>query len=310
MKIAEERARLFFHTLSYTYAVIKKDSLLGIIDFEGEVRADFEYQEIHTFLNLGYFLTKNDYIIFTLDENGNLQKSGAFGVEELPFAFFYWSNGLHFLYEQDEAYSKQITIPQEAIPVKKSTQIIEESADWSSWENLAPPYAIYKDKKLVTDFEFEKCGASSEGLMTVYQNGKWGYIDENGEIVIPIEYDASWNEHDMKDLRTGKWVKEEFCYAASDGYVPLRKGDSWELRDIEGNLVISPGIFEKICPVYQEKCWVKKDGKWGVIRLGAVAETSGEAEKETATITSEEALEQTRRGNSIGNILNGGNVAS
>ena len=39
------------------------------------------------------------------------------------------------------------------------------------------------------------------------------------------------------------------------------------MRNTSGKLVIASGVFEKICPVYDGKCWVKKDGKWGVIQL-------------------------------------------
>ena len=39
------------------------------------------------------------------------------------------------------------------------------------------------------------------------------------------------------------------------------------MRDTDGNLVIPGGIFEEIRPVYGERCWVKKNGKWGVIQI-------------------------------------------
>ena len=40
-------------------------------------------------------------------------------------------------------------------------------------------------------------------------------------------------------------------------------GTSGHFREV----VISAGVFEEIRPVHDGKCWVKKDGKWGVIRL-------------------------------------------
>ena len=40
------------------------------------------------------------------------------------------------------------------------------------------------------------------------------------------------------------------------------------MRDTAGNVVIPGGVFDAICPVYNGKCWVQKDGKWGVVRLG------------------------------------------
>ncbi len=37
--------------------------------------------------------------------------------------------------------------------------------------------------------------------------------------------------------------------------------------DSDGKKVIPEGIFEAIRPVQDGKCWVKKDGYWGVIEL-------------------------------------------
>jgi hypothetical protein len=59
----------------------------------------------------------------------------------------------------------------------------------------------------------------------------------------------------------------EYCYGASDGYVALRRGEEWELRNTRGEEVIRKGYFEEIRPVYDGKCWVKKDGKWGAIQI-------------------------------------------
>ena len=39
------------------------------------------------------------------------------------------------------------------------------------------------------------------------------------------------------------------------------------MRNSKGDLVISSGAFEEILPVYDGKCWVKKDGKWGILKL-------------------------------------------
>ena len=100
--------------------------------------------------------------------------------------------------------------------------------------------------------------------MAVQKDGKWGYIDKLGKEVIPIEYDASWNEY-YADL--GQTIQKDYCYAATEGYITLFKNKKWEMRTTDNKLVILPGVFEKILPVYDGKCWVKKNGKWGVIQL-------------------------------------------
>lgn len=53
----------------------------------------------------------------------------------------------------------------------------------------------------------DKMGTYSEGLAVVKNNGKWGYIDEEGTIVIPIEYDNAWDFTEGRGLvkRDGKF---------------------------------------------------------------------------------------------------------
>ena len=136
----------------------------------------------------------------------------------------------------------------------------------------------------MTDFIYEECGSESDGLLAVMQDGKWGYVNTEGEVVIPIEYDGSWKGLSFNDPATGELKEMDYCYAFSGGYVPVCKDGEWELKDTEGNTVILAGTFEEIRPVQDGRCWVKKDGKWGVIELedGEASETQDNQEKEVA----------------------------
>lgn len=125
-------------------------------------------------------------------------------------------------------------------------------------------YAVWKDNKAVTEFEYDECGSLESGLLAAKKDGKWGYIDESGKTVIPFEYDVSWKHYasPYPDTDMG-----EYCYAATEGYVPLVKDGKWEMRNTENKIVIPSGTFEEILPVHNGRCWVKKDGKWGVIEF-------------------------------------------
>ena len=177
--------------------------------------------------------------------------------------------------DENTTWESDVCQPYTAIPVKQSNDIIAgEHEDtylnhkdtYLRWKSLQGGYAICKDGQLVTDFIYDKCGSFSDGVFAVCKDGKWGYVDEQGNEVIPMEYDSSWKK-DMEQYYYGNDEEEEFCYSASDGYIPLVKGKKWELRDVTGKLTVLPGVFEEIRPVYDGKCWVKKNGKWGVIKL-------------------------------------------
>ena len=120
----------------------------------------------------------------------------------------------------------------------------------------------------------------SSGLLAVEKDGKWGYVNDQGKVMIPIKYDASWKHYN----ETNGDKEKEFCYAATEGYVPLVKDGKWEMRNSKGDLVISSGAFEEILPVYDGKCWVKKDGKWGILKLEN-AKIDKDSEKEDSSDT-------------------------
>lgn len=127
--------------------------------------------------------------------------------------------------------------------------------------------------KLITDFIYDACGScGSDELIAVCKDGKWGYINSTGKEVIPLQFDATWNRYSSDEINVenldAEDGTEEFCYASSQGYIPLRQGDQWELCDIKGNIIIPFGEFDEILPVnMSKKCWVKKEGKWGVIKI-------------------------------------------
>ena len=134
---------------------------------------------------------------------------------------------------------------------------------------------------LLTEFEYDECGSLESGLLAAKKDGKWGYIDESGKTVIPFEYDVSWKHYasPYPDTDMG-----EYCYAATEGYVPLVKDGKWEMRNTENKIVIPSGTFEEILPVHNCRCWVKKDGKWGVIEFEkAVKDSEDDKDNEDPT---------------------------
>lgn len=259
---------------NYGYAIIKKGERYGLIDMEGNLLDDMYFQSVSTHVSRYHVICHEpqyDSITGTYTTELDLTEDGlsfAFDHGDASYLYggiYFWNNGLMHRY-----LSNEMPYPQFPIPVQENTTGVTEQVEngikdeW--YKDLTGKYAIFADGKLSTDFIYEKCGSYSEGLMAVCKDRKWGYVDRNGEIVIPIDYDASWKEY----VPYGKHVTgepEAFCYAASGGYVVLCKDSEWELRDTYGNEIISIGEFEEIRPVYDGKCWVKKEGKWGVIQI-------------------------------------------
>lgn len=275
-------------------AVIQIGNEMGIIDLEGELLAEIAYKKIANYGDY-YMMTRTtpqyseeynmDWDIYWLNENGEIYASVGNGSLTVPIYYYY--EGSRYLVSG----SKTI---QEVIPVQESTKYIDtwDMYEYPSLWDLDGKYALDYNGELITDFIYDECGSLSDGLLAVCKAGKWGYVDEKGEVVIPIEYDASWKKYPVFNGGSSRSTDnvKDYCYAASDGYVALCKDENWELRDTTGKLVILPGIFEAIRPVYDGKCWVKKDGKWGVIQIEKKdsAEVTSEEEEDTVKEVSED----------------------
>lgn len=80
--------------------------------------------------------------------------------------------------------------------------------------------------------------------------GNMGLLSPDGVLVIPCTYDS------IQELPGGYFV-------ASRGY-------DRQLLDINGNLVIGAGVYQDFCAYEKGLICVKKDGKWGLLKLPGV----------------------------------------
>lgn len=250
-------------------AVIEKDGQLGIIDLNGTMLTEFAYKEMADF-GENYMMISTvpqysedygDWDIYWLAPDGTITADVGNGALDFSLYYYYQGSRQRAGSGPEEA--------QEIIPVQESSSYIDYPTSDFLRELNNSRYALDNNGSLVTDFIYDECGSLSDGLFAVCQDGKWGYVNEQGTVVIPLEYDASWKEYPIFNMSTSRSTNnvKDYCYAASDGYVVLCKGDAWELRDTNGNVVIPEGEFEALRPVFDGRCWAKKDGKWGVIEV-------------------------------------------
>ncbi|MBQ7824017.1 MAG: WG repeat-containing protein [Bacteroidaceae bacterium] len=95
----------------------------------------------------------------------------------------------------------------------------------------------------VIPFIYDVADSFNDGLAGVKKGDKYGFIDKAGNAVIPVMYDGAW------------WF--------SDGLAAV-KGDKWGFINKAGNTVI-PVIYDAAWPFSEGLAGVKKDGKWGFI---------------------------------------------
>lgn len=92
----------------------------------------------------------------------------------------------------------------------------------------------------------------SEGLACVFKGNKSGYINEKGQVVIPIVYDKRPVEG------------EDEAYPVINGFVRLLKANKWGFVDKKGH-AITQFIYDDSRDFQEERAAVYKNHKWGFI---------------------------------------------
>lgn len=262
-----------------SYAVITADGLTRLIGLDGEMLdVDGAIWDEVTCSAGGYLFSTNNGMALNFDGENLGQWTGGAGVAGLNW--YYYCEKLYDAQTPAESEISPRSLPM-AIPLPVTDSVLSDTTaygDMEAWIGQhTAGYMIFNRGEILADTTYEECGPSREGVMAVRINGKWGYVSEEGKKIVPAEYDSSWV---LTNDNTGD--QREYCYAASDGFIVLTKDGQWELRYVDGTTAIPAGIFEEIRPVYDGKCWVKKDGKWGVIKVAesTLQEENNEAETE------------------------------
>ncbi len=128
----------------------------------------------------------------------------------------------------------------------------------------------------------------AEGRVPVLVDGKWGYLDTQGEFTIPPQYDeASGFQNGVACVRSGS----QTMYIDPSGAVvlatrlfamtfrggplaPVKVGDKWGYIDKKGEIAIVPQ-YERAAPFTDGLAAVKQGGRWSFIRSdGTIAFTT------------------------------------
>lgn len=89
----------------------------------------------------------------------------------------------------------------------------------------------------------------SDGMAVVMRDEKYGFIDQTGEIAIPLDYDGAEN--------------------FSEGLARVWRNGKCGMIDMEGNVVI-PLEYENMGDIHEDMAWVFKEGKCGFVDLQIV----------------------------------------
>ena len=107
-------------------------------------------------------------------------------------------------------------------------------------------------------FQFDYAGDFQQGRACVVQNGRIGYIDKTGQVVIS----TNMSPEELEDRGFYHW---KYFLQFQEGHVPCYETNGkWGYLDTKGNMVI-PGVYDVVEPFADGLAWVKKGEKEGII---------------------------------------------
>lgn len=134
-------------------------------------------------------------------------------------------------------------------------------------------FVLTDGKRPVSDERYQSIGCVAQGIVSARKSGgKWGYLDTEGNVVIPFEYDGASLYYETWDYETHTPLEKGVVlhggpFQATEGTVVLRRGNSSALCTAAGEEIIPFGVFEELLPLHEGRLWAKYDGKWGVLAL-------------------------------------------
>lgn len=216
------------------YAIIQKGNKYGFISYSGKYISKINYKYIHTCLGCGAIDLSNGEFSNDFYVNDKLElKSNEVGCA-------HGCGGRPSALRRDSNSSKCALIN------------------------------INTGKK-VTNYIFDDIYANFYGASEIAackKDGKWGYYSYDGKEIIPCQFDDVENKLCYEKFSDGEIHNDVYeAYLPTYGYIAVNKDGGYGYYNTYGKEVIPCGEFEQARPVYDGKAWVKKDGKWGVIKL-------------------------------------------
>ncbi len=177
--------------------VFSRDGKIRIVDVKKAKILDVEYDEFYGMTGNKAVVGKDSSIYLNSWENKEifLMKKPSGILYDIYEGNSIGSNRFYLKYDEKDKKNEHFTIFDVASG-EKICDIIKKNHDDEFDENCNIKERPYYDEKAFEENEQKKYGKYEEVRHSVYEtstsfkrNGKWGFLDENGNVVIPAEYD-------------------------------------------------------------------------------------------------------------------------
>jgi hypothetical protein len=230
-------------------AVAKKDGKYGYLDINGNIVIPFIYDIAFDFENGIANVQSPNENSCVKHYTGYIDKTGR---EVIPIKF----NGFRTAYGDGELVLAFIGVGK--------------NSDW--W------LVNMKNYQVLSLTSYDNCNDPSDGLVGVSKNGVWGFINIEGQVVVPFLYDEvkSFSEGLAAVKKDGKWVfidrtgtevisEASQHYAVfSNGLAPIERDGKWGFMDKTGAVIVG-FKYDGVREYMEGIAAVEINGKWGLV---------------------------------------------
>lgn len=243
-------------------APVKKDGKAGYINTKGEVVVDLKYRNTYSFSN-GYGVIQDGIYCGAIDKDGNviIEANKYYNVKPLSYDLFYVdgteagdSKGGYDIIDKEsnviiDGIAGARDFSEELIAVKQLYINGKSDMQNGKWGFMD------KDGNIVIDFQYDDVNNFSDGLVRVVKDNKYGFIDKSNNVIIEInrEYETYFTGMDFSE---GLALADE---NGKDIYIDTKGEKVFELEDG----VCSYGFNEGLAKVEKNDMvgYINKDGK-------------------------------------------------
>ena len=260
----------------FPLAVYKKDGNLGFVNYDGEILTEPIYNMVY-----GCFAGAGDYTLYAstvgndiwsgeaVDLQTGMTQGGAhMGHGGKSYFVYSRSDGKLYGFEGENNYAETSNTTEAVMPVAVVDDIA--SLTYSQLQTgEGVTYGLYSvDGILDESHIYDHIYMPSDGRMVALSQGKYGVIDEAGNVVIPFEYEgASYIDFGtMSQSPTELAFLQSAPYPYCEGYIALKKDGMWGYYDTSGSCVTGM-VFEEARTLSQGRAFVKMNGQWGIIQM-------------------------------------------
>lgn len=259
-------------------ATVMKNDMYGFIDKTNRIRLPFNYELLGAFSS-GLAVVANDTAYGYVNKDGEIV---------IPIT-------LSFASDFQNGYAVVEQSSKKGIINELGKTIVPMEFQWLENFNSFGVARAKKDSLLglidkngstILPFEYERIGEFNQGLALIMKNGKYGYVNTNGKIVIDLKFDfktealvwGNFKNGFVKYHQNGKFgiidtsgekifpaIFQDVDKFQAQSYIAVKKRGKWGYSNENLNLVI-PYIYDISKTFIDGLGLVSKDGMWGLIR--------------------------------------------